>query len=224
MERYNNYKDYVNALGKKFEISMMSFSLAIYIFMTLFFMILVCTVVLWEYISKTFLIAIPTSFAILIAVFYIWDLKLEKSVLSTPQKACLYNGVLSSATASMFLSIIWIIWYFGKIEFSSLHVFLSVIFIILLVLGSIYLYYTCRNGKKKKYNRKQLAIGVFAGVALAGLGRRLSKGIVFSEETMVWRALSICSLILAFFELVCAIIELSRYYVSCKHKIELDKR
>ena len=56
------------------------------------------------------------------------------------------------------------------------------------------------------------------------LGRRLSKGIVFDEEAMVWMALSICCLILGFFELVCAIIELSRYYVSCKYKIELVKK
>ena len=106
MERYNNYKDYVNALGEKMEVSMISFSLAIYVFMTLFLMILVCTVVLWEYISKTLLIVVPAFFAVLIIVFYVWDLKLEKTVSTAPQKALLFNSVLSVATASMFLSIV----------------------------------------------------------------------------------------------------------------------
>ena len=223
MERYNNYKDYVNALGKRGEISMMSFSLAIYVFMTLFLMILICTVVLWEYISKTLLIAVPVFFAVLIIFFYVWDLKLEKTVLSTPKKALLFNGVLSIATSGMLFSVNGIMCYFGEIEFSKLHIFLCVVFIGLLILGSIYLYKTCRNGKKKKHSRKQLIAAISAGVVFAGLGRHLSKGIVFNEEAK-GMSLSICLLILGFFELVCAIIELSRYYVACKYKIELAKK
>lgn len=223
MERYNNYKDYVNSLGKQGEISTMSLSFMIYVILTSIFMFLLCTVKFWEYITNTLLIIIPGFFLILMAAFSVWFFKLEKTVSAAPQKALLFNGILSIATSGMLFSVNGIMCYFGEIEFSKLHIFMYVIFIVLLLLISIYMYYTCRNGKKKKYNRKQLAIGVFAGVALAGLGRRLSKVIVFNEEAK-GMSFSICLLILGFFELVCAIIELSRYYVSCKHKIELDKR
>jgi len=223
MERYNNYKDYVNALGKRGEHSMMSLSFMIYVIMTSLFMFLLCIVKFWEYITNNLLIIIPVFFLILMAAFSVWFFKLEKTVSAAPQKALLFNGILSIATSGMLFSVNGIMCYFGEIEFSKLHIFLCAIFIGLLILGSIYLYKTCRNGKKKKHSRKQLIAAVFAGVVLAGLGRHLSKGIVFGEEAK-GMSFSICLLILGFFELLCAIIELSRYYVSCKHKIELDKR
>lgn len=222
MNKTDNYKDYVNALGKKGEVSMMSFSFMIYVTMTVIIMGLLCAIVLREYVTQTPLVVVPAFFTILIPVFAVWFFKAEKKAKTVAETALLYNGAVSAASAAMFLCASWIFCQFTR--FFTLHLLFSAVFTVLIVLLSVYLYHTCRNGKKKKHSRKATVAGITSAVVLAGLGRHLSSGVALDNDAKVFTTLSICTLVLGFVELVCAIIELSRYYVAVKHNVKLDKK
>lgn len=144
-----------------------------------------------------------------------------KKVISDYTIALLYNGLSSFITTCMFFSCSWIMLYFSEVSFSVIHIGLVIAFTVLLIIGAIYLYFTCRNGKKKTHSRVSIISSV---ILIAGFARFFARNdfmsnVLIDDDIM---AMSLGCLVLGFVELFCAIIELSKYYVSKKYDIALE--
>lgn len=228
-ERYDNYKSYVTALGPKSEIKLTNMSLTVYILATIMCMTIFCLLVFWDQITRSVFIILPIFFSILIVPFSVWHLRLKKSVADDARKALLFNGVTNLAKSLMFFCTSLIVMRFANVDISIAHICVLIACTLLLIAATVYLYITCRNGKKKQSSKYSLAISISLITSMSAVALHFSRqrrrvlrqsGVQYQPN---YSFISLGCLVGGFIYLLCAIIELSKYYVAKKYNIELTK-